>query len=326
MYPSAIPSTANSRRNFLLNTGRVALGVAAMAKFARGQSERPFTEHRIPRDGFHLYAREYDGAGPTFVLLHGFPDNLHIYDRLVPFLVEQGRRVVAFDFLGFGASDKPDRYSYTFEQQNGDLLAVVDFLKLDKVVPVAHDAGGVAAINFVLSERKRASALCLLNTFYGDAPTLRFPELIDLFADSKLKALSQAVLTDPKQFAWLLNFQNRQFMAAASSELREHMDNFLQPIINQNFAQKPSAGPAFAQLTAQLFPGVKANDERLDALSRLDLPVTIVWGKLDPYLNAGVAQDFAARFKRSSLHLLEAGHWPQIDFPDDVAQNLVTPA
>jgi haloalkane dehalogenase len=32
------------------------------------------------------------------VLLHGFPDNRHLYDRLVPELAR--RRVVTFDFLG----------------------------------------------------------------------------------------------------------------------------------------------------------------------------------------------------------------------------------
>jgi pimeloyl-ACP methyl ester carboxylesterase len=37
--------------------------------------------------------------------MHGFPDNLHIYDRLVPAL--HGRQVITFDFLGWGASDKP---------------------------------------------------------------------------------------------------------------------------------------------------------------------------------------------------------------------------
>ena len=45
------------------------------------------------------------GRGPAIVLMHGFPDDLHLYDRLVPELA--GRRVVSFDFLGWGASDKP---------------------------------------------------------------------------------------------------------------------------------------------------------------------------------------------------------------------------
>ena len=74
------------------------------------------------------------------MLLHGFPDNQHLYDRLVPELA--GRRVVAFDFLGWGASDKPAGYAYTASNQTGDLDAVIEHLQLAEVVLVAHDASG----------------------------------------------------------------------------------------------------------------------------------------------------------------------------------------
>src|SRR5271167_4431018 len=99
-----------------------------------------FTEHLVQRELGKVHARDYAGTGPAFVLLHGFPDNLHIYDGLIPHLVAAGRRVVAFDFLGYGASDKPARAHYSFEQQLGDLEAVLEDLNLEKIVPVGHDA------------------------------------------------------------------------------------------------------------------------------------------------------------------------------------------
>jgi haloalkane dehalogenase len=37
-----------------------------------------FSEHRVPREQGSLYARDYDGAGPAFVLMHGFPDTAHL--------------------------------------------------------------------------------------------------------------------------------------------------------------------------------------------------------------------------------------------------------
>jgi haloalkane dehalogenase len=74
-----------------------------------------FIEHFISRAQGRVYAREYDGTGPAFVLMHGFPDNLRIYDDLIPYLVAGGRRVITFDFLGFGASEKPEGASYSFE-------------------------------------------------------------------------------------------------------------------------------------------------------------------------------------------------------------------
>jgi haloalkane dehalogenase len=65
-----------------------------------------FTEQFVRRGQDRIYIREYSGEEPTIILMHGFPDNLHLYDRIVRYL-SPPRRVVVFDFLGWGASDKP---------------------------------------------------------------------------------------------------------------------------------------------------------------------------------------------------------------------------
>ena len=90
---------------------------------SQGVALPAFTEHRVQHGGGRLYVRDFPDSGPAFVLLHGFPDNAHIYDNLIPHLAAAGRRTVVFDFLGFGASDKPEGALYSFEQQVGDLEA-----------------------------------------------------------------------------------------------------------------------------------------------------------------------------------------------------------
>jgi haloalkane dehalogenase len=94
--------------------------------------------------------------------MHGFPDNLHLYDRLVPHL--SPRRVVTFDFLGWGAS-KPADYRYTAKNQEGDLDTVIQQRKLGQVVLVAHDASGPPAIDWALHHPDQIAALVLLNTY-----------------------------------------------------------------------------------------------------------------------------------------------------------------
>ena len=279
-----------------------------------------FTEHRIQHAGGNVYVRDFPGSGPAFVLLHGFPDNSHIYDDLIPHLTAAGRRTIAFDFLGFGASDKPEGAVYSFEQQLGDLEAVADALRLEKIIPVGHDAGGPAAVNFALRHPTRAAGICLMNAFYGEAPGLRVPEFIELFANKNLKALTRHFLASPPQFAWLLNFQRGQMQVGMTEAQKARYNEFLGPIVDKNFTQRPSAAPAFAQMTYQLFDEVTANTARLSDFRRSDLPVLLIWGKADPYLHVTVAEHLRSQAKNASIHALEAGHWPQIDEAADTAR------
>jgi pimeloyl-ACP methyl ester carboxylesterase len=65
-----------------------------------------YQETFVQRDQHRIYVRDHPGAEPALILMHGFPDNVHLYDRLSPYL-SPPRRVVLFDFLGWGSSDKP---------------------------------------------------------------------------------------------------------------------------------------------------------------------------------------------------------------------------
>jgi pimeloyl-ACP methyl ester carboxylesterase len=136
-----------------------------------------------------IHAREYQGEEATIILMHGFPDNVHLYDRLVPHL--SPRRIVTFDFLGWGASDKPVDYPFTATNQALELAAVVEQLQIERVVLVAHDASGPAAIDWALGLPERVAGLVLLNTYYCEMPTLRAPEAIWLFSTPLVRSIAR---------------------------------------------------------------------------------------------------------------------------------------
>ncbi|MBT2302421.1 alpha/beta hydrolase [Variovorax paradoxus] len=283
-----------------------------------------FTEHLVPREQGKVYARDYAGTDPAFVLMHGFPDNLHIYDDLIPHLVAAGRRVVTFDFQGFGRSDKPDGATYSFKQQLGDLEAVVDHLGLGKIVPVMHDASGAAGMNFAIDHPESTESLVILNAAFAHSPTVKWPELIELFATANLKALSSAIIQSPEQFGWIVNFQRESFKKSLADKHKARYDEFLGPVIDGNFRNTPGAGPAFVQMTAQFFEELTRNTARLPMMEALDTPAKIIWGENDPYINAGGANDFQSHLKHASLRLIPAGHWLQIDEPALVAKEMLS--
>jgi pimeloyl-ACP methyl ester carboxylesterase len=98
----------------------------------RGDAER-FRERRI-----HVFERE--GQDPALLLLHGFPSSS--YDWRALLAEERDHAVLAFDFLGFGLSEKPRDHLYTLGWQ-ADLTEelVRRHLEGRAVFLVAHDMG-----------------------------------------------------------------------------------------------------------------------------------------------------------------------------------------
>ena len=329
--------SVSSRRELLLAVaGGVALAASPVRAVAQTKAQMlpdgieppmpspvAFVEHRIAHDGHMIYAREYPGQGPAFVMLHGFPDNLHIYDYVVPYLTRAGRHVVVFDFLGFGQSEKVTsaNYPYTFKQQVGDLAAVVDALKIDKFIPVGHDSGGPCAANYAIDNPQRIAWLCLLNCFYAESSTLRLPEIIEVFGNPSLRDLSQAFLANPEKMDWLLRFQDQHFQVKMPDNLKKRFLYILRPIVDGNFAS--GAGPGFAQMTAQVRDNVAYNTSRLPAARRFKPNVRLIWGVMDPYLTSAAATAIAKNFPNGTVQLVETGHWLMIDAPEQVAQLLL---
>jgi len=279
-----------------------------------------FIEHFVQREQCRIYAREYVGEEPAIILMHGFPDNLHLYDRLVSFLAPQ-RRVVVFDFLGWGASDKPLGYPYTHQNQEGDLDAVIKQLHLGPVVLVAHDASGPPAIDWVLHHPDQVAALVLLNTYYCAMPTLRPPEAIFLFSTPLIRNIARPI---SGMFNHLI-FRRMYWWQVGGFFRDAEIRNQFVPLLYQQFDAEPSARPAFFRLNEDLLATVRTRTKVASKLKDLQRPVRIIFGASDPYLNKGVAQKFHELFPKSDLFLLPtARHFVQMDEPEEVARLLLS--
>jgi haloalkane dehalogenase len=275
-----------------------------------------FTEQFVQRDHHRIYVREYAGEKPPIVLMHGFPDNLHLYDRVLPYL-SPARRVVTFDFLGWGASDKPLDYPYTATNQEGDLDAVIQQQKLGQVVLVAHDASGPPAIDWALHHPEQVAALVLLNTYYCTMPTLRAPEAIWLFSTPMVRNVARPV---SQMFGHWMFRRTYQWQVGRFFRDAEVRNKFL-PLLYQQFDTTPSARSAFFRLNEDLLPTIRSRTKMLPKLREFRRPVRIIFGDADPYLNKGVAQRFHELFPVSELFLVPgARHFVQMDEPGQVAR------
>jgi len=86
-----------------------------------------------------LYYEDH-GEGRPVVLIHGYPLNGRAWDKQLPVLLEDGRRVITYDRRGFGKSSQPTT-GYDYDTFASDLNALMEALDLRDVTLVGHSMG-----------------------------------------------------------------------------------------------------------------------------------------------------------------------------------------
>ena len=102
------------------------------------------------------------GAGPACILLHGFLENLSIWDTLTERL-KVNHKVICIDLPGHGQSDVLDGKHGIAGIANA-VLKIVKKENLDKVDLVGHSMGGYVALAFAKANIEKVNGLLLLNS------------------------------------------------------------------------------------------------------------------------------------------------------------------
>jgi non-specific protein-tyrosine kinase len=110
---------------------------------------------------------------PPVVLCHGWPEIAFSWRHQIKALAEAGIRVIAPDQRGYGATDRPEPVeAYDLIHLTGDLVGLLDHLKIDKAIFVGHDWGGFVVWQMALRHRDRVAGVVGVNTpHYDRAPS-----------------------------------------------------------------------------------------------------------------------------------------------------------
>ena len=109
------------------------------------------------------------GRGPLALCLHGFPDNAHTYDQLLPALAAAGFHAVAPFMRGYApTSPAPDgRYQSVLLAQ--DAVALIDALGDGRAFVVGHDWGATAAYGAAALAPERVTRLVTIGAAHPAA-------------------------------------------------------------------------------------------------------------------------------------------------------------
>ncbi|KAK5684611.1 hypothetical protein LTR17_027196 [Elasticomyces elasticus] len=142
-------------------------------------------KHLDTRRGLHYryYVSEAgDTSKPALLLLHGWPDSAHLWQRMLPYLSQLNLKILAPDLLAYGGSSKPtDPALYDHRLMSADIVEILDAESIDKVIPIGHDFGCWFTTKLHLLYPERCVATVHIGIAYMP-PTTEMPSLEDLNA------------------------------------------------------------------------------------------------------------------------------------------------
>jgi triacylglycerol lipase len=230
--------------------------------------------------------RYYDiGEGPPLVLIHGIGGDADQW-AFVFGALSAANRVIAFDLLGFGRSDKP-AIDYRVEGYVEFLDRLLRAIGIHRSAVLGHSFGGWIAAEFALRFPECVEKLVLVDAAGIDAGAAEIP--IDLNVSSR-RAMREA-------FEFM--FHDQAFASDA--------------LVDLAYALHLERGDGYAIRSA--LATLADPREKLDArLSELRVPTLLVWGERDALTPVAMAREFHRRIAGSRLELIpECGHLPPLE-------------
>jgi pimeloyl-ACP methyl ester carboxylesterase len=244
---------------------------------------------RIDIDGISIEALVH-GTGRPLLFLHG----IDYFAQQIPFLhrLAEHFRVIAPRHPGFGATARP-----SWMRTVGDIaylyLDLLDRLALDEVTLVGSSFGGWVALEMAVRSTARLSGVVLIDTLglkFGGRDEV---EITDIFALSAQDVLAH-------NFADLSNAPN--YAECDDAALEE-------------VARDREAAVLYGWRPFMHNPSLR------HWLHRVTVPSLVVWGEQDRIVKPAYGAHLTQRLQRATFApIAAAGHYPQIEQPEKVAQ------
>jgi pimeloyl-ACP methyl ester carboxylesterase len=210
-------------------------------------------------DGVQLYYEEA-GAGVPIVFVHEFAGDYRTWEPQMRFFA-RSHHCVTFSQRGYPPSDTPtDPGQYSQEISRGDVIAVMDALKIQKAHVVGHSMGAYTALHVGVRNPERCISVTAAGCGWGSNPGVReaaarlCEDIASMFRDGPIEVAAEKYAhfpmrhafeaKDPRGFAefaaWLaqhsglgsaLTMLNLQLKRPTLWEMEEELKRFSVPLL-----------------------------------------------------------------------------------------------
>jgi pimeloyl-ACP methyl ester carboxylesterase len=273
----------------------------------------PITKTSIQVGSLEWFYREVQPVGwdnpKTAILLHGLPSQSLSWVGLLPLLAENGIRAIAPDWIGYGNSSKPEPrdFAYTPDAFITAFGELIDALSLDRFSLVVQGFLGTVGIQYALRYPDRVDKLVILN-----APLMTGARLPWKMVQLGLPVAGEMLTQDPLSV-------ERTLEAGCRLTIEDkYLAAYRKPYL------KSSAPGRTLLATIRNLKLAASLAEITSGLPKLDIPIQVIWGINDPWLDLAQAEACVESLKQGELiKLPTAAHYPQEHWYADIKQSIV---
>ena len=275
-------------------------------------------DSKVSRDGVDLAVRTWSSdKSPTVVLVHGYPDANHVWEKVAERL-SRDFKVVAYDVRGAGNSSIPkDRAAYKLRQLRDDLHAVMDAVcPNEKVHLVGHDWGSIQTWESVTdpgAEQRIASYTTLSGPCLDHVGQWMKARLREQKIGTVLNQLAHSWYIGAFQLPVLAPTLWKVGLAKAWPQLLRRSEN----LHSETSATQQQDGIHGIELyRANMRPALLKPRERYTKV-----PVQLIVAREDNYVRPAMLEDLHLWTDRLWRRELDCGHWgPLLQHPDVTAR------
>jgi pimeloyl-ACP methyl ester carboxylesterase len=263
-----------------------------------------------------LFVHRREGSeAPLLLFLHGFPSSSYDWREL--FELRGDEATLAFDFLGFGLSEKPRDHAYTLAWQADAAEELVRRAGSPPVFVVGHDMGTSVATELMARDLRGELDMKMTGALLFNGSMLLHlakPTLGQNLLRSRLGPL----------FARLTN--ERSFRAQFSRVFSPGHPLGAEEAADQWSLIAHGGGQRIAHRTIHYMAERERFTERWHgAIRDWPRPLTLAWGLQDPVARTEVLEGLRTlRPGVETIELPDAAHYPQIERPDLISDALDT--
>lgn len=251
-----------------------------------------------------------EGTGADVVLVHGFPSTSHDFARALPALRRRNHRVLLWDHLGFGFSDKPAdpavSYSLFDQARRGGEIVAAHGVRRARVI--GHDMGLTIAVEMLClqEEGKLPFAIDSLVLCNGS-------HLVEL---AHLTPLQLALMTDEGAAEFARTYDPEQFARGFKFLWADPSRTPAEDIRAIAYWIPWNNGLTVIGRIARYNIERRIHAERWRSIfGRTKVPVRVVWGDSDPIAVLEIGHKLAELANTHCSVLRHVGHYPQMEAP-----------